>query len=106
MEDKNDWYKRGEFPPIGTVCEVLYDGVWEQTKIIGWNGDKIVLTTPWDDITSYDGAVANPNIFRPHQTERERWIKAAQLAIDMPLDHAEMLGEIYDAGLAKMPEEK
>ena len=107
MEDENDWYKRGERPPAGTVCEVLYDGTWKQTKIIGWDDDKIVFATPFDDIASYEGAIANPNIFRPLQTERERWVAAAQQAIGCePNAHRHMLGQLYDAGLAKMPEDE
>ena len=106
MEDKNDWHAKGELPPVGTVCEVMYDGVWEQTKIIGWDDTKIVFTTPFDDITSYDGAVANSNIFRPLQTERERLIeRATRVAKDSrtPGDAVKLL---IDAGMLKMPEEK
>ena len=100
MENKNEWHKRDEYPPVGTICEVVYDGTWEQTKIIGWDGDKIVFTTPWDDITSYDGAVANPNIFRPLQNDRELWISEAQEVIRCgPNAHRHMLGQIYDSGL-------
>ena len=106
VEDENDWYKRGEFPPVGTVCEVVYDGTWKQTKIIGWDDDKIVFTTQFDDITSYGCAVASPNIFRPLQTERERWVYAATKAAVGSLNHAEFLGRLYDSGLAKMPEDE
>ena len=101
MEDINDWYERGEFPPAGTVCEVLpYRHVCES---IAPHRDGMVMYNRHEN--AYFLATKNTR-FRPLQTERERWIKAAQLAIDMPLDHAEMLGEIYDAGLAKMPEVK
>ena len=103
VESKDDWHEKGEFPPVGTVCEVVYDGTWEQTKIIGWDDDKIVFTTPFDDITSYDGIVANPNIFRPLQTERERWVEMARKATFEADEKQNYYEAIYDAGLAKMP---
>ena len=106
MRNKNDWYKRGEFPPVGIVCEVLYDGTWEQTKIIGWDVDKIIVATPFDDITSYDGIVANPNIFRPLQTERERLIEDARKAISHCPSFGDAVESLYAKGMLKMPEDK
>ena len=113
MENKNDWYERGEFPPVGTLCEVLYDGVWEQTKIIGWDDEFIVVTTEWDEIQNYDGLCAEPSDFRPIQTERERWIGVAARIVIGAQPHAEpwpdtlaRLARIYDAGLAKKLEGK
>ena len=45
--------------------------------------------------------------FQPLQTERERWVAAAQQAIGCePNAHRHMLGQLYDAGLAKMPEDE
>ena len=108
MENKNDWHKRGEYPPVGTECEVMYYGTWEQTKIIGWHDAVIVITTEWDDTHSYDGVSAEPSDFRPLRTERERWMDSAERAMrsmSPELDRLQ-LEAIYDAGLAKMPEDK
>ena len=101
VEDENDWHKRGELPPVGTVCEVF--PYWHVCESIAPHQNGMVM----HDRNNYEYFLATKNTrFRPLQTERERWIKAAQLAIDMPLDHAEMLVEIYDKGLAKMSEDK
>lgn len=99
MEDRNGWHKRGELPPIGTVCERQHGSAWLQTKIVGWDGSKIVFTTPWG---GYDSAIKKPSDFSPLQTERERWIKAAQKVIGCdPNAHRHMLGQLYDSGLSK-----
>ena len=106
MEEKNNWYERGEMPPVGAVCEVMYDRVWEQTKIIGWDDEFIVVTTEWDEILDYDGLCAEPSDFRPLQTERERWVEMARKATFEADEKQNYYEAIYDAGLAKMPEYK
>ena len=103
MEDKNDWHKRGEFPPVGTVCKLRFATAAEIVVTITYVGDGVMCYR--NEKGMEYTAASNEVKLRPLQTERERWIKAAQLAIDLPLSHAKMLGEIYDAGLAKMPED-
>ena len=101
MEDENEWHKRGEFPPVGTVCRLRFGTTAYAVVTITYIGDGVLC---YRDEKGMEYSAASSHVeLRPLQTERERWIKAAQLAIDMPLDHAEMLGEIYDKGLAKMP---
>ena len=104
MGDKNDWYTKGEFPPVGTVCEMRRPGEGFAKGSLMYHSAELCV---WRFMSSAEIALKPDQCeFRPLQTERERWIKAAQLAIDMPLDHAEILGEIYDKGLAKMPGDK
>ena len=111
-EGINDWHKKGEFPPVGTECEVLYDGTWERTRIIGLNGDAIVVTTDWDEIHSYDGVLAEPTDFRPLQTERERLIHMVLHAINeksagrVSAPVKLIVESLADAGMLKMPEDK
>ena len=105
-ENKNDWHKRGDLPPVGTVCEVLYDGAWEQTKIIGWDDARIVFNTPWDDIVCYDGVVANTDIFRLLQNERERLIEEAGKVAQMSQSIEQTIACLLDADMLKMPEGK
>ena len=110
MEDKNDWYKRGEFPPVGTVCEVLYYGAWERTKIIGWDDNLIVLTTEWDESHKYNALNTGPLAFRPLQTERERLINEAQklfieLDSGISMNDVAAINVLYKAGMLKMPED-
>ena len=105
--DKNDWHKRGEFPPAGTVCEMLSGNYWKEVKIVGWGGENVVIAS--DEIVGrYRGLCAEPSDFRPIQTGRERWIEQATAFFTSrgfcPNKHD--LGACYDAGLAKMPEDK
>ena len=104
VENKNDWYKRGKFPPVGTVCERQHGSAWLQTKIVGWDGSKIVFTTPWG---GYDSAIKKPSDFRPLQTERERWVKEMCRHLhEEGVVSKTWLQRCYDGGLAKMPEDK
>ena len=105
MEDKNDWHKRGEFPPVGTVCEML--PWWHVCESIAPHRDGMVMYNHSED--AYFLATKNTR-FRPPKTERDRWIEmAANIDIASP-PHPEtwpdILARIYDAGLAKMPEDK
>ena len=102
VESKDDWYKRGEFPPVGTVCEVF--PYWHVCESIAPHQNGMVM----HDRNNYEYFLANKNTrFRPLQTERDRWIEAAQKVIGCdPNAHRHMLGQLYDAGLAKMPEVK
>ena len=111
VEDINSWYKRGEFPPVGTVCEMLSSNYWQKVKIVGWDGGDIVIAS---DIIEgrYRGLVPGQSDFRfrPLQTERERWVeKAYDIYAKQAPSHSEtwtdVLKRIYDAGLAKMPED-
>lgn len=95
----SNWYERGEFPPVGTTCEVDYEGVWHKTYIIGNDQDGSVVFNC--DIFShkvpYD-SFSNPKRFRPIQTERDKFIeKASKLFIESGYSTTnELLGTLFD----------
>ncbi|MFM5658923.1 hypothetical protein ACET8F_02110 [Aeromonas veronii] len=78
--DRSDWFDRGELPPVGIECEVLWDDCeWHKTKIIAHLYiDKFnmcpVFTTSWDD-TSFVECMPHYQSFRPLRTEREKAIE-------------------------------
>ncbi|MFQ1732376.1 hypothetical protein ACK38X_02495 [Aeromonas veronii] len=82
--DRSDWFDRGELPPVGIECEVLWDDCeWHKTKIIAHLYiDKFnmcpVFTTGWDD-TSFVECMPHYQSFRPLRTEREKAIEEMKL---------------------------
>lgn len=78
--DENAWFKRGEFPPAGTVCEVIDEGEWRQTVVVGVDSEGFaVYESPWSDIP-YDGE-SNPLRFRPIKTAEQIAEEGRQKAI-------------------------
>ena len=106
MRNKNDWHKRGEFPPVGTVCEYkLSDCHWYAVEITAVAKHGLCFVRLGTSDEKY--VPSSSSKFRPLQTERERWIEmAADIVIDAQ-PYAEpwpdVLARVYDAGLAKMP---
>ena len=75
-QDKS-WHERGEFPPTGCACEVLYRGEWVAITVIGIDSDGYcVFEMPKHmyDGAPYDG-IAHWASFRPLRTEREKAIE-------------------------------
>ena len=97
-----EWDGEG-LPPVGAVCEVKHIGVWHQTTIVGVDEGLPVFKTDWCQRYAY--ACGADFQFRPIRTDRERWIKAASEVARKGLKNGDMLGYVYDAGLAKMPGE-
>lgn len=79
-QDMNDWYEKGGLPPVDSECEVLYQGVWYKTKIVGHNGCYAVCVT---DGFCYDSDyIGLSNIFfRPIRTETDELVDEAELDI-------------------------
>ena len=101
MEDKNDWHKKGELPPVGTVCEML--PWWHVCESIAPHRDGMVMYNHSED--AYFLATKNTR-FRPLQTERERVVKAwIEKIEDSDILNA-YLGGLYDIGALKMPGDK
>ena len=116
----NEWFERGELPPVGEA--VLYSttryqeskpaieiGNWYRGIIIAYH-DGFVWTS--------DNGIRSLEItkFRPIRTEREKAIEAAISAASDGLGHASygvghvnlviIANSIYDAGLLRLPEDK
>ena len=104
---KDDWHEKGEFPPVGTECEVFYDQDWMRTKVVGRDDNMIIFIDPWGDELPYKRMVFNSDYFRPLQTQRDVWIVEAQKAIKCNrAKNRIILARLYDAGLTKMPRGK
>ena len=106
MENKNDWYERGELPPVGTVCELL--PYWHVCESIAPHRDGMVMYNRGED--AYFLATKNTR-FRPPKTERDRRIETAPHVIGEQTGGAsEPIGwavaALLDAGMFKMPEDK
>lgn len=70
----DNWHERGEFPPVGTVCEYLdRDGVWRQVEFLARTKKGAVIE--WDDCEFL--VKVTPSGFRPIRSDRERWIDGA-----------------------------
>lgn len=106
--DENAWFKRNEFPPAGTVCEVMDGGEWLQTVVVGVDSEGFaVYESTWIDIP-YDGE-NNPLRFRPIKTAEE--VAAEERATycdriygvlckaERKNNRSDMAEALYDAGL-------
>ena len=104
----NDWFERGELPPVGTVCEVsiIGDDSFEECEIIA----HIKQPAAWvavftrekpskEKIVQYFTASS----FRPLKTEKEKFVELA-LSIDCDpsggmLSRHDYAARLYDKGL-------
>ena len=101
----NDWYTKGEFPPVGTVClgHIMNSAnvwVWAKVEVIKlMNNDAAVHALELDILRRCDE-------FKPIQTEREQWIDEMFSHLgEYGMISTSWLQRCYDAGLAKMPED-
>jgi hypothetical protein len=112
----NSWFERGELPPAGAVCEVLWnEGRMEylRTKVFGVNehGQPIHRFDEGPKKFEYQAdplvTVLGTRVFRPIRTERELAIeemtaimKGATTGLVLFEDGA---AKLYDAGYRKDP---
>ena len=106
VEDENDWYTKGEFPPVGTVCRLRFANTAYAVVTITYIGDGVMC---YRDEQGMEYPASSSHVeLRPLQTERERWIEQATAFFTSrgfcPNKHD--LGAFYDAGLGKLPEDK
>lgn len=99
------WDGQG-LPPVGTKCELHLAGGRNAIVEITAIGKKTVL---FIEVGSEDERqeYIHGN-FRPLKTDRERWIEAVREAMEEQTSLIVcdfQLGIIYDAGLAKLPEQ-
>ena len=117
-EDKNDWYERGELPPVGAVCEMIYPGLpsWLTVEILLYrdsnlaiSGTMVVVCAESEKDWSMGVAAININTvleFRPLQKERERLIERATRVVKDSRTPGDAVKLLTDAGMLKMPEDK
>ena len=106
--DENGWFKRGQLPPAGAVCEVMDGGEWVQTVVVGIDSEGFaVYESTWSDV-HYDGG--NPLRFRPIKTaeeiakeqEREAYcdrIYSVLCKAERKNNRSDMAEALYEAGL-------
>lgn len=107
--DENGWFKRGQLPPAGAVCEVMDGGEWVQTVVVGIDSEGFaVYESTWSDV-HYDGE-SNPLRFRPIKTaeeiakeqEREAYcdrIYSVLCKAERKNNRSDMAEALYEAGL-------
>lgn len=126
-EMKQQWSGEG-LPPVGTVCELSGDcGFYslqldqiteleegEHVVVIGHavrrdNGCTCITIQSMNDLSIGFSTGNSEWMVRPIKTDRDRWIEAAMGAASCP-DRAPLVRNyfesIYDAGLAKLPEQE
>ena len=109
-EVDSSWHERGELPPAGCECEVMYRGEWIKTMTVGVDSSGYcVFEVPeyMLDKPPYDGLHEQAK-FRPLRTERE---KAIDEMVSVILDYdgymmtsatAELMArQLYDSGYHK-----
>ena len=71
-EVDSSWYERVEFPPIGTVCEMIDDkNTWLECEVISHKDGSCIGWIPSQKAPFY---TYDKNGFRPLSTEREKAI--------------------------------
>jgi hypothetical protein len=103
----NEWFERGELPPVGVLCEFTWGNQSEWHECMRIDDDNVAFKW-FAEWRIKQLCNAPSNLFRQIRTERERAIEAAVLASLkvskwQPSDFAEAL---YDAGLLRLPEDK
>lgn len=98
----NEWFKRGELPPVGTECEISNCGdEWEKVKILFMG--KTICIADWSYKQEQHFHLSSVK-FRPLRTEREPAIDEIK-SIIVSLGYGSAAGEIatkiYDAGFRK-----
>jgi|SRR5690554_725598 len=78
QEMNNDWYEKGELPPVGTVCDAkIYPYAldkFEQAKVVYHSSKNVVVV----EYKSGDiGFLTAPADFRPLRTETDKLIEQA-----------------------------
>lgn len=103
-----DWYKNGELPPVGVVCEVYSDRphhsykhhVCLSVRIVAHDGDVAVYFV--ESLQEYYALVAR--CFRPLRTERDKAIDemvSSVLAVMNSDLQRRLCEDLYDAGYRK-----
>jgi hypothetical protein len=103
----NEWFERGELPPVGVLCEFTWGNQSEWHECMRIDDDNVAFKW-FAEWRIKQLCNAPSNLFRQIRTERERAIEAAVLASLkvskwQPSDFA---GALYDAGLLRLPEDK
>lgn len=103
--DRDDWYERGELPPVGVECEIFgKDASPEKCKIIAYHKDQVAVQ--WE---SFGGGILDVLYlrgdywkFRPIRTERQLTVDEMMAVAAANFGNLETCCEaLYDAGYRK-----
>lgn len=110
-ESVHDWHERGELPPVGTVCEVLWnEGRMEylRTKVFGVNehGQPIHRFDEGPKKFQYQAdplvTILGTRVFRPIRTERDELIEIiCSEYFDKDIDGGSLADAILAAGFRR-----
>ena len=105
VERPTGWDGTG-LPPVGTVCECLFNDGWVKVVVLSVNGDEAWVRRPRGSHIVSKGL---GNEFRPirtkEQQERESAITKARNACPYPGSESTKIDveALYDAGMLKLP---
>ncbi len=101
----NEWFEKGELPPIGYVCEATWgkEVTWHKCLIIPDSMAAVKSTSGSWILISVDDLK-----FRPIKSEREKAIEAANEIWMRPelKSKSDVFGALFDAGMLRLPENK
>jgi hypothetical protein len=98
----NSWHERGEFPPVGTICEMIDDkNTWLECEVISHKDGSCIGWIPSRKSPFYTYYKSE---FSPLRTEREKAIDEMILAIDHIKEgnFETFIGALYDAGYRRV----
>ena len=109
-QQDNSWHERGEFPPVGAICEMIDDkNTWLECEVISHKDGSCIGWIPSRKAPFY---TYDKSEFRPLRTEREKAIDEMVANIgnefkfegyDLHTRITRSLSEfIYDAGYRKV----
>jgi hypothetical protein len=108
----NEWFGRGELPPVGLLCEFTWGNQTEWHDCMRIDEDNVAFKW-FAEWRIKQLCNAPSNTFRPIRTEREKAIEAAAQAFHARciVDYSgqpflDGLGALYDAGLLRLPEDE
>lgn len=102
---KKEWSGEG-LPPVGEEVEVRRnDNDWLEVVVVSHDDGGIIYRDPATTDHRYKWAIGGG--IRPIRTDRDRWIEAAMgiYKANDSVSVPDAIGDIYDAGLAKLPEQ-
>ena len=108
----NEWFDRGELPPVGAVVDYSTsffsstDRNFGVCTVLAYHVGKV-----WIDISGSIDFVISLDVikFRPIKTDKEKAIEAALSVMSTKTisnTQRKTINKLYDAGLLRLPEDK
>ena len=104
VESKDDWHTKGELPPVGTVCRLRFATTTDAVVTITYIGDGVLC---YRDEKGMEYSASSSHVeLLPLQTERASLIEKALNTVRDPLSKEEVIFQLVEAGMLKMPEDE